>query len=95
MYPYNVNGVRLSTGTEVMSARELIAKAVAADALVTTLEENPVLADDDRMYESDDEINLFETNIFIALPKYEGSDSVRERIRNLLPSGATFSRRRS
>ena len=36
MYPYNVNGVRLSTGTEVMSAKELIKKAVAADALVTT-----------------------------------------------------------
>ena len=56
------------------------------------LDAKTVLADDDHMYQGDDEVNLEEASTFIAVSKYEGTDSVLERIHHLLPGDSVYSR---
>ena len=96
-YKLEVNGVPVVARSKdgVMTARDVLTIADEANALVTVLDaENTVLADDDRVYEGDDEVNLDAARIFIAVSKYEGTDSVLERIQRVLPGDTTYGRRR-
>lgn len=77
----------------MVKARELLERAEKADALVTVLDEKTILEDDDRIYEGDDEVDLQKSRIFIALQKYEGTESLLERISHLLPGDSVYSRR--
>ena len=94
-YTLEVNGVPVvvSSGTGLVTARELLESAEKARALVAVLDAKTVLADDDHMYEGDDEVNLEESGTFIAVSKYEGRDSVLERIHHLLPGHSMSGRR--
>jgi hypothetical protein len=95
-YKLEVNGVRVVVSSEagMVTARELLKIAEKAQALVTVLDAKTVLADDDRMYEGDDEVTLEDARTFIAVSKYEGTDSVLERIQHLLPGESAYGRRR-
>ena len=93
-YLLEVNGITIAVSSEtgVVTAWELLKSAEKAKALVTVLDTKTVLADDDHMYEGDDEVNLEAAKTFIAVSKYEGTDSVLERIRHLLPGDSVYSR---
>lgn len=93
-YLLEVNGITIavSSKTGVVTAWELLKSAEKAKALVTVLDAKTVLADDDHMYEGDDEVNLEAAKTFIAVSKYEGTDSVLERIQHLLPGDSVYSR---
>ena len=74
---------------------EVLTIADKAKALVTVLDvKKTVLADDDRVYDGDDEVNLEAARTFIAVSKYEGTDSVLERIQRLLPGDSGYGRSR-
>ena len=95
-YELEVNGVPVVVKSKdgVTTAREVLEIADKAHALVTVLDaKKTVLADDDGMYEGDDEVNLEDGRTFIAVSKYEGTDSVLERIRRLLPGDSMYGRR--
>ena len=96
-YTVGINGVEITvlseTGRE--KARKLLESAEKVNALVTELDEKTILEDDDRIYEGDDEVDLQKPKprIFIAIQKYEGTETLLERIRHLLPDDSVYSRR--
>lgn len=96
-YTVGINGVEITVPSETgrVKARDLLERAKKANALMTELNEKTILEDDDRIYEGDDEVDLEKPNprLFIALPKYEGTESLRERIRHLLPDDSVYGRR--
>jgi hypothetical protein len=95
-YELEVNGVPVVAKSKdgVMTAWEVLTIADRAKALVTVLDaKETVLADDDRVYEGDDEVNLEAARTFVAVSKYEGTDSVLERIQRLLPGDSINGRR--
>lgn len=91
-YKLGVNGVTIAVSSEtgMVTARELLKSAEKAKALVTVLDAKTVLVDDDHMYEGDEEVNLEEARTFIAVSKYEGTDTFLERIRHLLPDDSVY-----
>lgn len=96
-YTVGINGVEITvlseTGRE--KARKLLESAEKVNALVTELDEKTILEDDDRIYEGDDEVDLQKPKprIFIAIQKYEGTQTLRERIRQILPDDSVYGRR--
>lgn len=94
-YTVGINGVEITvlseTGRE--KARKLLESAEKVNALVTELDEKTILEDDDRIYEGDDEVDLQKSRFFIAIQKYEGTETLLERIRHLLPDDSVYSRR--
>ncbi|MCY4482143.1 MAG: hypothetical protein OXC12_04640 [Spirochaetaceae bacterium] len=96
-YELEINGVSVVAKSKdgMMTAWDVLSIADKAKALITVLDaKKTVLADDDRVYEGDDEVNLEDARIFIAVSKYEGTDSVLERIQRLLPGDSMPGRRR-
>lgn len=87
-YTLGVNGVEITVASETgkATARELLELAKKANALVQVNDKKIILEDDDGIYEGDDEVDIQNSKIFIALPKYEGTESLRDRTRYLIPS---------
>lgn len=94
-YTLGVNGVEITVASETgkATARELLELAKKANALVQVNNKKIILEDDDGIYEGDDEVDLQKSEIFIALPKYEGTESLRDRTRYLIPSDSVHGRR--
>ncbi len=86
-YTLGVNGVEITVASETgkATARELLERAEEVNALVPVNGKKIVLEDDNRIYEGEDEVDIQKSRIFIALPKYEGTESLRDRTRYLLP----------
>ncbi len=94
-YTLDVNGVEITVASETgkVTAWELLKSAEKANALVTVLDKRTVLEEDDGIYEGDDEVDLQKSKIFIALPKYEGTESLRDRTRHLLLGDSVYNQR--
>ena len=94
-YTVEINGYEITVPSETgrVKVRKLLESAEKANALVTERDEKTILEDDDRIYEGDDEVDLQKSRIFIAIQKYEGTETLLERIRHLLPDDSVYSRR--
>lgn len=94
-YQLEINGVDVTVYSEtgMMKAGELLESARGANALVTVLDEKTVLADDDRIYKVDEEVDIMQSKTFIAVDEYKGKETFIERIRHLLPGDSVYNRR--